>query len=85
MVEYIERNTTDFLQGEYALDNPFGQELGIDNVDDDDTRVPNVVEFQEMIDDLQRLNALVGQCFDERMVAQAETVHLPEIEYVKIA
>ena len=38
-----------------------------------------------MIDDLQRLNALVGQCFDERMVAQAETVHLPETEYVKIA
>ena len=25
-----------------------------------------------MIDDLQRLNALVGQHFDERMVAQAE-------------
>ena len=44
-MEYIERNTTDFLQGEYALDSPFGQELGIDNVDDDDTRVPNVVEF----------------------------------------
>ena len=25
-----------------------------------------------MIDDLQRLNALVGQRFDERMVAQVE-------------
>ena len=25
-----------------------------------------------MIDDLQRLNALIGQCFDEKMAAQAK-------------
>ena len=69
MVEQFERNTTNFLQEEYALDNPFEQEAGIGNVDDDDTHVPTTTRFQAMIDDLQRQNALVGQCFDERMVA----------------
>ena len=47
-----------------------GRHIG--NVDDDDTHVSTAVEFQVMIDDLQRLNALVGQFFDERMVAQVE-------------
>ena len=72
MVEYFERNTIDFLEEEYASDNPFGQEASIGNVDDDDTHVPTPVEFQAMIDDLQGLNALVGQHFDERMTTQAE-------------
>ena len=54
------RNNTNFLQGEFALDCPFGLEVVIGNVDDDDTHVPNVVKFQTMIDNLQRLNVLVG-------------------------
>ena len=35
-MEQFERNTSDLLQEEYALDSPFGQEAGISNVDDDD-------------------------------------------------
>ena len=73
MVEQFERNTTDFLQGEFASDNPFGQEANIGNIDDDDDiHVPNVVEFQAMIENLQRLNALAGHCFVEKMAAQVE-------------
>ena len=52
MVEQFERNTTNFLQEEYASDNLFRQEASIGNVDDDDTHVPTTVEFQAMIDDL---------------------------------
>ena len=63
IVEEFERNTTYFLQGEFASDSPFRLEESIGNIDDNDTHVPNVVEFQVMIDKLQRLNELVGQCF----------------------
>ena len=52
MVEQFERNTTNFLQEEFASDSPFGLEAGIGNINDDDTHVPNVVEFQAMIDNL---------------------------------
>ena len=52
MVEQFERNTTDFLQEEFESNNPFGQEEGIGNVDDDVTHVPTIVEFQAMIDNL---------------------------------
>ena len=45
MVEQFERNTIDFLQGEFALNNPFVHEVGIVNIDDDDIHVSNVVEF----------------------------------------
>ena len=38
----------------------------------DDTHVPNDVKFQAMINELKRHNTLVGQRFDETMVAQAE-------------
>ena len=62
-MEQFERNTTYFLQGEFASDSPFRLEESIGNIDDNDTHVPNVVEFQVMIDKLQRLNELVGQCF----------------------
>ena len=72
MVEQFERNTTYFLQEEYASNSPFRQEACIGNVDDEDTHVPIVVKFLAMIDDLQRLNALVRQHFDERMAAQVE-------------
>ena len=64
MVEQFERNIVDFLQGEFASDNPFRKEVGIGNIDDDGIHVPNVVEFQEMIKNLQRLNALARQRFD---------------------
>ena len=69
MVEQFERNTTDFLQEEFASNNPFGQEACIGNIDNDDTHIPNVIEFQAMIENLQRLNTLARQCFDEKMVA----------------
>ena len=72
MVEQFERNTVDFLQGEYASDNRFRQEVGIANVDNDDTLVSTAIEFQAMIKNLERLNALVGQLFNERMDAQVE-------------
>ena len=72
MVEQFERNTTDFLQGEFASNSPFGQEADIGIIDDDDIHVPNVVECQAMIENLQRLNVLAGQHFDEKMIAQAE-------------
>ena len=72
MVEQFERNTTYFLQEKYASDSPFGQEVSIGNVDDDDTHVPTATEFQTMINDLQRHNALVGHYFDERIANQAE-------------
>ena len=72
MVEQFERNTADFLQEKYASDSPFGQEASIGNVDDDDTHVPTAIEFQTMINDLQRHNALVRHCFDERIATQAE-------------
>ena len=55
MVEQLERNTTNFLQGELASDNPFEQEVGIGNIDDYDIHVPNVVEFQAMIENLNVL------------------------------
>ena len=45
-------NTTDFLQGGLASNNPFKQEVGIGNIDDDDTHVPNAIEFQAMINNL---------------------------------
>ena len=46
-MEQFERNTANFLQGEYALDSPFEQEADIGNVDDDDdcTHVPTTIEF----------------------------------------
>ena len=72
MVEQFEINTTNFLQGKFASDSPFGQEAGIGNIDDDDIHVPNVVEFQAMIKDLRRSNALTRQRFDEKMVARLE-------------
>ena len=72
MVEQFDRNTTDFLQEEFASNNPFGQEADICNIDDDDTHVPNVVEFHAMIDNLHKLNVLARQCFNEKMVAQVE-------------
>ena len=52
MVEQFEENTTYFLQEEFASNSPFGQETGIGNINDDDTHIPNVVEFQEMIENL---------------------------------
>ena len=52
MVEQFERNTIIFLQGEFALDNLFGQEAGIGSINDDDIHVPNPVEFQAMIKNL---------------------------------
>ena len=73
MVIQFKRNTTDFLQGGLASNSPFRQEACIGNIDDDDdTHVPNAIEFQAMINNLQRFNALVGQRFDEKMVAQEE-------------
>ena len=60
MVEHFEKNTVDFLQEEFASNNPFRQEPGIGNINDDDVHVPNVVEFQAMIENLQRLNSLAG-------------------------
>ena len=42
-MEQFERNTVDFLQGE---------EASIGNIDDDDIHVPNVVEFQSIIENL---------------------------------
>ena len=70
-----------FLQEEYALDNPFRQEVDIGNVDDDDTHVPIVAKFQAMINDLQRLNALARQHFDERIAAQAE-VETKQLKFI---
>ena len=64
MVEQFERNIVYFLQREFASDNPFRKEVGIGNIDDDGINVPNVVEFQAMIKNLQRLNALARQRFD---------------------
>ena len=64
MVEQFERNIVDFLQGEFASNISFGKEVGIGNIDDDGIHVPNVVEFQAMIKNLQRLNALARQRFD---------------------
>ena len=52
--------------GTNQLDSPFGQETDIGNIDDDDIHVLNVIEFQAMIKNLQRLNALAGQRFDEK-------------------
>ena len=45
MVEQFERNTSDFLQGEFVSDIPFEQEVGIGNIKDDDIHVSTVVEF----------------------------------------
>ena len=39
---------------------------------DDDTHIPNAIEFQVVVDELTWRNTLVVQCFDERMVAKAE-------------
>ena len=72
MVEQFERNTTNFLQGEFESYSPFGQEASIGNINDDDICVPNTIEFQAMINNLQRLNALARQHFDEKMAAQVE-------------
>ena len=47
-----EGGVIDFLHKEFAYDNPFGWEVGIGNVDDDDIHVPNAIEFQSMINDL---------------------------------
>ena len=69
MVEQFERNTVDFLQEEFASDNPFEQEASIGNINNDDIYVPKIVEFPKMIENLQRMNVLDGQCFDEKMVA----------------
>ena len=44
-MEQFERNTTDFLQGEFALNSPFVHEVGIVNIYDDDIHVSNAVEF----------------------------------------
>ena len=52
MVEQFKRNTIDFLQGNFASNNPFGQEADIGNINDDDIHVPNAVEFQAMIKNL---------------------------------
>ena len=54
------------------MKQPIRARSRLGNVDDDDTHVPIAVEFQAMIDDLQRLKALVRQLFDERMVAQTD-------------
>ena len=54
MVEQFEKKTTNFLQEEFASDTPFGKEAGTGNINDDDTYIPNVVEFQAMIENLQR-------------------------------
>ena len=51
-MEQFERNTIDFLLRKYASYSLFGKKVGIGNVDDDDTHVLNVVEFQAMIDNL---------------------------------
>ena len=45
MVIQFKRNTTDFIQGGLASNNPFRQEAGIGNIGDDDTHVPNAIEF----------------------------------------
>ena len=42
------------------------------NANDDGTHVSTVVQFQAMKDDLQRLNELIGQRFDERITTQAK-------------
>ena len=52
MVEQFERNTTNFLQEELASNSPFGQEADIGNINNDDIYVPNVIEFQAMIENL---------------------------------
>ena len=52
MMEQLERNATNFLQEEYALDNPIGQKASIGNVDEP-IHVPNFVEFQVLIDELK--------------------------------
>ena len=46
MIKQFERNIADFLQGEFASDDLFGQEEGKGNIDDDDIHVPIAVEFQ---------------------------------------
>ena len=51
-MEQFEKNTTYFLQEEFASDSPFRQKAGIGNKDNDDTPIPNVVEFQAMIENL---------------------------------
>ena len=45
MVEQFEKNTADFLQKEFASNSPFGQESGINNINNDDIYFPNVVDF----------------------------------------
>ena len=72
MVEQFEKNTTNILQEEFASNNPFKQKASIGTINDDDTHIPNVVEFQVIIENLHRLNTLVRQRFVERMVAQVE-------------
>ena len=42
------------------------------NIDNDHTHISKAVKFQALIDNLQRLNVLARQCFDEKMVAQAK-------------
>ena len=44
-VEQFKRNTTNFLQEEFASENLFEQEVGIGNINNDDIYVPNVVDF----------------------------------------
>ena len=66
MVEQFAKNAVDFLQEEFASDNPFGQKTNIGNIDNDDTHIPNAFEFQAMIKNLHRLNVLARQRFDEK-------------------
>ena len=60
MVKQLERNATNFLQEEYASDNPIEQEVSIGNLDVD-THVSNVVEILVLIDKLKKHNTLAAQ------------------------
>ena len=44
-VEQFKRNTTNFIQEEFASENLFEHEVGIGNINNDDIYVPNVVDF----------------------------------------
>ena len=58
-MEQLERNAANFLQEEYASNRSIGQEADIGNIDVP-TQVPNVVEFQVLIDKLKNHNTLVA-------------------------
>ena len=56
-MEQLKTNAANFLQVGYASSSPIGQEASIGNVD---THVPNVVEFQALIDELKNHNTLAA-------------------------